>query len=135
MKNGPLEDKEKFEKFFDRQAEFATYAGETQKMLSEKLWGIPKDEQVDAFSSLDELKKWTKSVFADIHATHECLGQINTANLENLARLSKISSTEIMEEIENNDKAHQTGLILKSLERFSEPVVLLDHSLSFTPLR
>ena len=104
-------------------------------MLSTRLWGIPSDLEVDSFQSIDDLKAWTKAQFAEIRKTHEILGEVNSANIEQIVRLSKIPSDEIIREIESKDRAANTGLILRHLGRFQEPIVLLDHSLTLTPLR
>ena len=73
--------------------------------------------------------------FGRIKAFHETVGQINSINLDRFEQLSKMNSDQIMDDIAESDRPAQTGLILRHLERFNEPLVLLDHSLTFTPLR
>ena len=90
---------------------------------------------MEQFEDLESLKKWTKSEFNKIRQIHETIGQINSINMDKFNALSNASSDEIMNAISETDRPAQTGLILRHLERFSEPLVLLDHSLQFTPLR
>ena len=121
--------------FLSRDGEFGTYIKETEKELSTSLNALPTDETVDHFEDLEDLKQWTKSELAKIRTFHEMIGQINSINMDKFESLSKASSEEIMSMISDSDRPAQTGLILRHLERFSEPLVLLDHSLQFTPLR
>ena len=105
------------------------------KELSKGLNSLPTDENVDHFDDLGKLKEWTKSEFAKIRTFYEAIGQINSINMDKFESLSQATSEEIMAMISDSDRPAQTGLILRHLERFSEPLVLLDHSLQFTPLR
>ena len=90
---------------------------------------------MDHFEDLEDLKSWAKSEFNRIRQVHEKIGEINSLNIEKFETLGKASSEEIMATIADIDRPAQTGLILRHLEKFSEPLVLLDHSLQFTPLR
>ena len=112
-----------------------TYVSQTQKTLSNHLGNIPQDEEVDNFEDINALKAWTKEALEKMRSAHEIIGEINTANLEEIEKLSKMTSTEILDHCETIDKVKHTGSILKHLQRFSEPVILLDHSLKLTPLR